>query len=1135
MSQALANDFSMLADDPALAPFLKDGMAAFVWSGDGARLIWVSPAGRELAERLAPGGRLDVSAPLRDRIAILAAGLAPRRGVRLERLRLIPDSSTVLTCACHSLTLADGSNALLTAIVGRIPDLTPPAPPPPPVADEQVHLPARDSALSRGADASPATTSRDDAGQEAGKTGSDDAASMNPVAGERDIDPAHEAPGPISATDRMADAGRAAAMTTATVPPDATGQPWQDETQAEDVVRPRNSRARFLWETDAAGRLVRLGPVFRELFAQEDSQRRIDALGLGWLELAAQLRLVPQSDPRLDEALAGEAAWSLRNLSWRLSGGSDLAPVDLSAVPVRDPSGGFSGFRGFGVVRLDEMRLAPRPAAPVTAEVPTPALPRAAADLAPVTDDGASADSPPDIIADDGDDADTLRGETQARFMPYLTAQAQIVPIGELEPDADTDPAQEHAEAVDAQAGGADMVPVAIGEENAIDHSGTDAELAAAEPVEQMPAPMRAADAEPSPDKGGPAGEGSATLADPAAASPALSPALSQALSQALSPAPSPASPDEQESDGAAGSERLTASERNAFREIARALGARLSDAGATTRRTETGISNVTPLRRPQAAAGEAALPERVDAPVQPAAGPSGAIAGSTQETGREPIRAAVRVPATDFAQLIDRLPIGVLISRDGEALYANRTLLDLAGYADLAALDAAGGPATLIEGPIHTPETEIAAMGLITAEGARVPVEVKLAAIVWQGAPATAMEFRRTSVVDVAARLKAVELDLKAREARIRELSSILDTATDGTVVLDVRGRIVALNRSAEALFGYDQNEVVGEPFTLLVAPESHPMALDYLEGLKSNGVASILNDGREIIGRVRQGGRIALFMTMGAVAREPELKFCAVLRDMTAWKNAERELIEARRAAEQASAQKSDFLAKISHEIRTPLNAIIGFAEVMLEERFGPVGNERYKDYLRDIHASGGHVISLVNDLLDLAKIEAGRLELTFASVDVNAVVASCVSLLQPQAQRGRIVLRTSLGQKLPSIVADERSLRQVALNLLSNAVKFTDPGGQVIVSTALTERGEVALRVRDTGVGMAEAEIKAAMEPFRQLATSRRTGGTGLGLPLTKALVEANRGSFAITSAKGEGTLVEVLFPPTRVLAS
>jgi signal transduction histidine kinase len=269
--------------------------------------------------------------------------------------------------------------------------------------------------------------------------------------------------------------------------------------------------------------------------------------------------------------------------------------------------------------------------------------------------------------------------------------------------------------------------------------------------------------------------------------------------------------------------------------------------------------------------------------------------------------------------------------------------------------------------------------------------------------------------------------------------------------------------------------------------------------------------------------------------VAREPELKFCAVLRDMTAWKNAERELIEARRAAEQASAQKSDFLAKISHEIRTPLNAIIGFAEVMLEERFGPVGNERYKDYLRDIHSSGGHVISLVNDLLDLAKIEAGRLELSFASVDVNNVVASCVSLLQPQAQRGRIVLRTSLAQKLPAIVADERSLRQVALNLLSNAVKFTDPGGQVIVSTALTERGEVALRVRDTGVGMAEAEIKAAMEPFRQLATSRRTGGTGLGLPLTKALIEANRGSFAITSAKGEGTLVEVLFPPTRVLAS
>ena len=204
------------------------------------------------------------------------------------------------------------------------------------------------------------------------------------------------------------------------------------------------------------------------------------------------------------------------------------------------------------------------------------------------------------------------------------------------------------------------------------------------------------------------------------------------------------------------------------------------------------------------------------------------------------------------------------------------------------------------------------------------------------------------------------------------------------------------------------------------------------------------------------------------------------------------------------------------------------------MIEERFGPVGNERYLEYLRDIHASGGHLISLINDLLDLSKIEAGRFDLTFVSVDVNEIVARSVALMQPQASGSRVVVRTALANRLPRVVADERSLRQIVLNLLSNAVKFTDPGGQVIVSTALTDRGEVAIRIRDTGIGMTEKEIEIALEPFRQLATARRAGGTGLGLPLTKALIEANRASLSIRSARDAGTLVEVTFPTNRVLA-
>jgi signal transduction histidine kinase len=245
---------------------------------------------------------------------------------------------------------------------------------------------------------------------------------------------------------------------------------------------------------------------------------------------------------------------------------------------------------------------------------------------------------------------------------------------------------------------------------------------------------------------------------------------------------------------------------------------------------------------------------------------------------------------------------------------------------------------------------------------------------------------------------------------------------------------------------------------------------------------------------------------------------------------------LLAAKAAAEHASSQKSDFLARVSHEVRTPLNAIIGFAEVMIEERFGPIANDRYREYLRDIRTSGEHVVSLVNDLLDISKIEAGKLDLNFAAVSLNEVVRESIGLMQPQANRARVVLRSSLSKEVPAIVADERTLRQIVLNLLSNSVKFTGPGGQVIASTSLAETGEALLRVRDTGEGMSEEDLAKALEPFRQLSTATMSdqAGTGLGLPLTKALVEANRATMSIKSARGEGTVVTVTIPATRVLS-
>ena len=228
-------------------------------------------------------------------------------------------------------------------------------------------------------------------------------------------------------------------------------------------------------------------------------------------------------------------------------------------------------------------------------------------------------------------------------------------------------------------------------------------------------------------------------------------------------------------------------------------------------------------------------------------------------------------------------------------------------------------------------------------------------------------------------------------------------------------------------------------------------------------------------------------------------------------------------------------DFLAKVSHEVRTPLNSIIGFTELMLQERFGPIGNKRYTGYVEDIHHSGLYALSLLNDLLDISKIEAGKFELNFTAVDVPEVVEDCAASLQPLAKRARIVLRTSLAPDLPSVVADPRRLKQILLNLLTNAIKFTKEGGQVIVSGTMVD-GELRIRVRDNGVGMTKDEIGFAMQPFHQLDTApRKQTGTGLGLPVTKALVDANRARLVLTSEPGIGTSADVIFAAERLFTA
>ncbi|TQF33806.1 PAS domain-containing protein [Bradyrhizobium sp. UNPA324] len=575
---------------------------------------------------------------------------------------------------------------------------------------------------------------------------------------------------------------------------------------------------------------------------------------------------------------------------------------------------------------------------------------------------------------------------------------------------------------------------------------------------------------------------------------------------------------------GDARSPTLTPIENSAFNELARQLSERLErerEAIADASEPVAEIATEPPEPAPQAAA------EWLTEPAPP---PRGASARDRT--------------------LLDLLPTGILIYRLDRLLYANPAFLARMGYADIHALEDAGGLDALYVEPGVSSASSTSQAGTpvtisATVANGEAPLPTTVAhlhTIDWDGEsahalicalpqPAAAIEETAVEEIVVAETIVSEscpdELDPAVGEAEAEDLAAILDTTAEGIVMFDAEGNIHACNRSAEALFGYDGTALLEQNLLTLFAPESQQIVVDYLESLKSQDIASLLDHGREVLGREKKGGVIPLAMIMGRT-RPDGPNFFAVFRDLSHAKKGESELTQARRLVHSAANAKADMLARISHEIRTPLNAIIGFAEVMISERFGTLGNERYGEYMKDIRASGERVIAIIDDLLELSRIETGKLDLSFANLNLNDLVEACVTVMQPQANRERIIIRTSLAHALPQVNVDARAMRQITMNLISNSIRLASAGGQVIVSTAVTDRGEIALRIRDTGHGLSEREVAAAMEPFRTPPPGDAADSAALNLSLTKALVEANRARFNIKSA-GHGTLIEVVFAP------
>ncbi|MCI0431892.1 MAG: ATP-binding protein [Rhodospirillales bacterium] len=371
----------------------------------------------------------------------------------------------------------------------------------------------------------------------------------------------------------------------------------------------------------------------------------------------------------------------------------------------------------------------------------------------------------------------------------------------------------------------------------------------------------------------------------------------------------------------------------------------------------------------------------------------------------------------------------------------------------------------------------------------------------------------------------------LKQSEATLR---GVIDTVPAMISATDAAGRYGFLNRFQADTFGVSQEKAAGKTASEIVDSDF---------GRRSRELdAKVFALGRTLAGFEEElltpAGEKRILLTTKSPLCDGEgrvLNVVTVSLDITERKRAEEQLRVAKESAELANRTKTEFMANMSHELRTPLNAIIGFADIIRAELLGSIGSPRYREYARDIGDSARHLLSIINDILDVSKIEAGKLELHEEAIDLDNLIDDVFRLVHERADGADITLRRDADHPVPGLFADSRKIKQILLNLLSNAIKFTFPGGTVSIGRRVGADGGLQITVRDTGIGIAPEHIPIATARFGQVDSSmtRRYSGTGLGLPLTIGLIELHQGTLDIQSEVGRGTIVTVSMPPHRTV--